>query len=180
MTWYAIRLFALLLLFTGPALAQTAAPAGPVVLDGDTIRIAGVNYRLHGIDAPEKAQVCQRDGRDWLCGQAAAAYLRGLVRGKAVTCKEKDRDRYGRVVAVCQAGGLDLNRAMVRAGLAWAYTAYSRDYEGAELEARMSRSGIWAPTASAQPAWDWRREKRRKPANDNAAGDAAGTARIRG
>jgi endonuclease YncB( thermonuclease family) len=173
MTWYAIRLLLLVLLTAGPVLAQT----GPVtVLDGDTLKIAGVNYRLHGIDAPEKAQRCQRDGVDWLCGQEAAAYLRRLIRGRPVTCTEKDRDRYGRVVAVCHAGGEDLNRAMVRAGLAWAYLAYSRDYESAEWEAQMLQAGLWAPAVEAEPAWDWRRDRRRKPANDNAANPA----RIRG
>jgi len=172
MTWYAIRL-ALILLLAGPALA-----AGPEirVLDGDTIKIGKVNYRLHGIDAPEKAQRCQRDNLDWLCGQEAAAHLRRLIGGRPVTCTEKDRDRYGRVVAVCHAGGEDLNRAMVRAGLAWAYLAYSRDYEAAEWEAQLLGNGVWAATVRAEPAWDWRRQNRQKPANDNAANPA----RIRG
>lgn len=168
MTWYAIRQGAfllLLILLAGPASAQTGAQAGAVtVLDGDTLKIAGVNYRLHGIDAPEKAQHCQRDGIEWLCGQEAAGYLRRLIRGRAVTCTEKDRDRYGRVVAVCHAGETDLNRAMVRAGLAWAYLAYSRDYEAAEWEAQILRNGVWAPSVQAEPAWDWRRERRAKPA----------------
>lgn len=176
MTWYAIRLLALLVLLAGPALAQPEVK----VLDGDTLKIAGVNYRLHGIDAPEKSQHCQRDGVDWLCGQSAAAHLRALIRGRAVTCTEKDRDRYGRVVAVCHAGGVDLNRAMVRAGLAWAYTAYSRDYADAELEAQILRTGLWDPSVRAEPAWDWRRKKRQKPANDNVRDNAPGAVRIRG
>lgn len=173
MTWYAIRLAALLLLLTGPALAGTPEVR---VLDGDTLKIGKVNYRLHGIDAPEKAQRCQRDNLDWLCGQEAAAHLRRLIGNRPVTCTEKDRDRYGRVVAVCSAGGEDLNRAMVRAGLAWAYLAYSRDYESAEWEAQLLGNGVWAPSVRAEPAWDWRRQQRSKPANDN----AAGAARIRG
>lgn len=173
MTWYAIRLAALLLLLTGPALA--GAPEVRV-LDGDTLKIGRVNYRLHGIDAPEKAQLCQRDNLDWLCGQAAAAHLRALIGDQPVSCTEKDRDRYGRVVAVCHAGGIDLNRAMVRAGLAWAYLAYSRDYESAEWEAQLLGNGVWAASVRAEPAWDWRRQKRSKPANDNAANPA----RIRG
>src|SRR6218665_4033871 len=98
MIWYAIRLVLLALLLTGPALA---ADPEVRVLDGDTIKIGQVNYRLHGIDAPEKAQRCQRDNLDWLCGQEAAAYLRGLIAGRLVSCLEKDRDRFGRVVAVC-------------------------------------------------------------------------------
>lgn len=159
MTWYAIRLVLMALLLSGPAYGQ----ASVIVLDGDTIKIAGVNYRLHGIDAPEKTQHCQKDGVDWLCGQEAAAFLRGLIRGRTVQCIEKDRDRYGRVVAVCSAGGADLNRAMVRAGLAWAYLAYSRDYEAAEWEAQILGNGVWSPAVLAEPAWDWRRARRTKP-----------------
>ncbi|MBS4045073.1 MAG: thermonuclease family protein [Alphaproteobacteria bacterium] len=173
MTWYAIRLAVLALLLTGHALAANPEAR---VLDGDTIKIGKVNYRLHGIDAPEKAQRCQRDNLDWLCGQEAAAHLRRLIGGRPVTCIEKDRDRYGRVVAVCHAGGEDLNRAMVRAGLAWAYLAYSRDYEAAEWEAQLLGNGVWAPSVQAEPAWDWRRQRRAKPANDNATNPA----RIRG
>lgn len=161
MTGYAIRLALLFICLAGPLRAQALLPA---VLDGDTLKIAGVNYRLHGIDAPEKSQICQRDGQDWLCGQEAAAHLRGLIRGRPVRCEEKDRDRYGRVVAICYAGADDLNRAMVRAGLAWAYRSYTRDYEDAELEAQIMGNGIWGPSARAQPAWDWRRERRAKPA----------------
>uniref|UniRef100_UPI002639EB91 thermonuclease family protein n=1 Tax=Ferrovibrio sp. TaxID=1917215 RepID=UPI002639EB91 len=86
-----------------------------------------------------------------------AAHLRGLVARRRVACEEKDRDRYGRVVAICRAGGIDLNRAMVRAGLAWAYSQYARDYETAELEAQIMGNGIWAANVQAQPAWDWRR-----------------------
>ncbi len=178
MTSYAIRLVAFLLLLAAPVMA-----AGPEirVLDGDTLKIGKVNVRLHGIDAPEKAQRCQRDNLDWLCGQEAAAHLRSLIAGSLVTCAEKDRDRYGRVVAVCQAGEEDLNRAMVRAGLAWAYLAYSRDYEAAEWEAQLLGNGVWAASVRAEPAWDWRRaqkeqNRRAKPANDN----AAGSGRIRG
>jgi endonuclease YncB( thermonuclease family) len=177
MTWYAIRCVALFLMLAGPAVA---ADPEVRVLDGDTIKIGKVNYRLHGIDAPEKSQHCQRDNIDWLCGQEAAAHLRTLIADRRVTCTEKakdgSRDRYGRVVAVCEAGGEDLNRAMVRAGLAWAYLAYSRDYEAAEWEAQLLGNGVWAASVRAEPAWDWRRQKRRKPANDN----AAEAARIRG
>lgn len=157
MILYAIRLIALaLILLAGPAHAEPAAS----VVDGDTIKLNGTTYRLHGIDAPEKAQVCHRDNMDWLCGQEAAAHLRGLVAGRPVACEARDRDRYGRIVAICRAGGLDLNRAMVRAGLAWAYTQYGRDYEDAELEAQIMGSGIWAANVQALPPWDWRRTRK--------------------
>lgn len=144
------------ILVTGLLLIGAPAFAGELsVLDGDTIRIGAVTYRLHGIDAPEKAQGCPREGVTWLCGAEAAKYLRTLVEGREIACEAKERDRYGRTVAVCRAGGLDLNREMVRAGLAWAYVQYSSDYADSEAEARISGRGIW--TSEAVPAWEWRK-----------------------
>lgn len=148
----------ILVLLAGPVAAQQAG-----VVDGDTVRVDGTLYRLHGVDAPEKNQVCRRKGVDWLCGQEAAAYLRKLISDRPVRCRERDRDRYGRVVAVCWAGGLELNREIVRAGLAWAYLRYGRDYEETEREARRGRRGVWA-AEEAQPAWEWRALKRRSGA----------------
>lgn len=139
-------------------LCAPAFAGEPSVLDGDTIRIGATTYRLHGIDAPEKAQTCLRDGVEWLCGQESALYLRSLVQGQQVACEQRDRDRYGRVVAVCRAGEIELNREMVRAGLAWAYRKYSLDYVAEEGGARIRAAGIWA--AESVPAWEWRRGRK--------------------
>ena len=149
----------ILLCAPGSLAAQSAK-----VVDGDTVRIGNLTYRLYGIDAPEKSQICRKNGIDWLCGQEAGAYLRRLVGQRKVECRERDSDRYGRIVAVCWAGGMDLNREIVRAGLAWAYTVYGRDYEDAELEAQIGHRGIWA--AEALPPWEWRRQRRRGTARN--------------
>ena len=45
------------------------------VIDGDTIVINKVHIRLAGIDAPELAQRCLRNGVDWDCGAAARQTL---------------------------------------------------------------------------------------------------------
>ena len=59
------------LLFAVPA--YTADLTGEsVIIDGDTIKIAGERIRLHGIDAPESKQLCKVRGKDWRCGWAAA------------------------------------------------------------------------------------------------------------
>lgn len=139
------------------------------VVDGDTLDIRDQRVRLHGIDAPESGQRCQdASGAEWRCGQRAALALADRIGRQVVSCEEKDRDRYGRIVAVCRAGSEDLNAWMARQGWALAYREYSDDYVGAEATARAARAGIWAGTFQAP--WDWRRDRRsgrQAPANLN-------------
>ncbi len=47
----------------------------------------------------------------------------------------RGRDRYDRLISVCQAGETNLNAAMVGAGMALAYRRYSRDYVPQEARA---------------------------------------------
>jgi len=124
-------------------------------VDGDTLDLSGLRIRLEGIDAPESGQTC---GRKWVgsfdCGEAATRLLLELTRDREVTCQPKGRDRYGRTLGVCFAGGLDLNAEMVRRGMAWAFLKYSRSYVEVETEARALRIGIWE--GDSEPAWSYR------------------------
>lgn len=129
------------------------------VIDGDTLEIHGSRIRLHGIDAPESRQPCQRDGTAWRCGSEAARALDAMIADRPVSCEVRDVDRYNRLVAICRQGDRDLNAAMVRAGMAMAYRRYSKDYVGDEEAARAAAEGIWAGTFT--PPWDWRRGKGR-------------------
>lgn len=126
-----------------------------VVLDGDTLRIAGAKVRLHGVDAFEAEQTCgDRSGASYGCGGRASRYLTGLVGTSLVSCTGRDVDRYGRLVAVCRVGAVDLGEALVRAGHAVAYRRYSSDYVRVEDAARGARSGAWAGTFT--PPADYR------------------------
>jgi endonuclease YncB( thermonuclease family) len=147
-------LFALL---PSVALADVTGPAR--VIDGDTIEVAGRRVRLHGIDAPERDQSCRLNEVAYLCGIAASGALQEMVEGEPVTCHERDRDRYGRVVAVCYVAGEDVGAAMVRDGWALAYRRYSTDYVDQEDEAREAGAGLWA--GDFMPPWEWRHSKRR-------------------
>src|SRR5438876_2373798 len=52
-------------------ITQRRAPdiVGPAqVIDGDSIRVAGIEIRLYGIDAPEFRQTCMRAGHPWAWG----------------------------------------------------------------------------------------------------------------
>src|SRR5512133_3029150 len=84
------------------ALSAPPAPAQTVV-DGDTIKLDGTTYRIWGIDAAETKQACA-DGL--MAGLEATAAMLELVRGRAVTCEPKAKDRYGRTVALCRADGV--------------------------------------------------------------------------
>ena len=138
--------------------AQAQLSGRASVTDGDSLRLAGREVRLHGIDAPESRQTCVAGGKRWRCGAAATRALSRRIAGRPVTCQAKDRDRYGRVVAVCRVAGADINRWMVRQGWALAYRRYSRAYVGEEEGARAARRGIWKGRFVAP--WRWRRGER--------------------
>ncbi|WP_234840425.1 thermonuclease family protein [Sinorhizobium meliloti] len=125
------------------------------VVDGDTLDIGGVRYRLHGIDAPEAGQACAAaDGGVWPCGKDAIQKIEELVEGRDVSCAPKGRDSYGRVIAICFADGTDVNSEMVSSGFAWAFRKFSEDYAGVEQTARRAHAGVWQ--AETEAPWDYR------------------------
>jgi endonuclease YncB( thermonuclease family) len=130
----------------------------PRIIDGDTIRIGDTRIRLHGIDAPELKQTCTTGGKEWPCGREATNALIRIVGEQQVSCFQRDLDRYGRIVAVCRAGSVDLNAWMVSSGWAVAYKRFSMDYVRDEDAARSARKGVWR--GRFVMPWDWRRAKR--------------------
>lgn len=133
---------------------------GPArVVDGDSLVVGGQAVRLHGIDAPELGQTCERDGAAWPCGRAAREALQGIVAAGHVQCRVNDVDRYRRAIARCTVAGRDAGALMVRRGLAVAYTRYSMDYLALENEARMAGRGIWAGRFVQPERWRRRQKK---------------------
>ena len=113
---------------TSPVLAQSLSGQADVI-DVDTIAIRGekTRLRLYGIDGPESQQTCNdASGTRYLCGSKAADALASIIgRNGRVNCKEQDRDRYGRIVATCDANGRDIGGELIRQGWAVEYTQYS-------------------------------------------------------
>lgn len=143
----------------GPAQAESSLAGRASVRDGDTLEIHGKKIRLHGIDAPEAGQTCQRaDGTAWRCGRDAAFALADHIGSRPVRCETRDMDRYGRFVARCEQNGEDIGAWMVRSGWAVAYRQYSQDYAPEEREARAARRGLWR--GHFELPWDWRQRNR--------------------
>jgi len=151
-----------LITLTSPVVAQSLSGQADVV-DVDTIAIRGekTRIRLYGVDGPESQQTCNdASGTRYLCGSKAADALASIIgRNGRVSCREQDRDRYGRIVATCEANGQDIAGELIRHGWAVEYTQYSDGrYSGEEKEAQRAKRGLWAGTF-IKP-WDWRRGER--------------------
>ena len=153
-----MRAFCLLLL---AAMTATAAGASelrsvPQIVDADTVYLAGQKIRLSGIDAPEMDQNCIDSlRRDDSCGVTAKTRLEEFSRNREWKCTISGNDAYGRNLGVCQVGGEDVNRWLVRNGWALAFTRYSQTYVEDEKHAREQKIGLWAGAFTAP--WDWRR-----------------------
>lgn len=140
----------------GPSLVGTVER----VADGDTIEIAGQRIRLPGLDAPEWNQICKKaDGSNWECGRTAASRMRELTRGRTLTCRPEGHDRYGRLLAVCSDGNIDVAEVLVREGLAVSPSRYER----AETAARRARQGVWQGRFDTPAEW-----RRREAAGETA------------
>ena len=149
---------AILIMIALSAVLASAAFAGEArIIDGDTIEIYGTTYRINGIDAPEAGQRCATSAGPWRCGDEAINKIAEIAEGKGARCEPHSEDGYGRTIATCYVGDLDIGAEMVRTGFAWAFVKYSPVYIEQEAAARAAHLGIWQ--GDAQPAWDYRAER---------------------
>lgn len=123
------------------------------IVDGDTININKVKYRLHGIDAPEMKQLCKMKEKNYKCGVKSKEFLVSLIGNQSVKCNQKDIDRYKRIVAECFVGKTNLNKELVRNGWALAYRDYSKDYVTDEEFAQENNLGMWKGTFIHPKKW---------------------------
>jgi endonuclease YncB( thermonuclease family) len=77
---------------------------------------------------------------------------------RTVRCQERDRERYGRTVAVYYVGSEDLDRWTVEQGWAVSFRKYSLDCVDAENDAREAGRGIWQ--GEFEMPWEWRAARR--------------------
>lgn len=110
----------------GPAATSDFDFSGVVtrIVDGDTFWISSqsVRIRVWGLDAPE---VKHPDG------SAAIAELKRLVAGQTLRCRQRDIDRYGRIVGQCfLSDGRDVTAEMIKSGTAREYCRFSKNHYG--------------------------------------------------
>jgi endonuclease YncB( thermonuclease family) len=113
------------------------------VVDGGTLRLGQTVVRLAGIEPPQRGRTCRTaEGGAVDCGTAAANALAGLVRKRDVDCRLRGADRLGRPLAYCEAGGIELNRALVSEG--WVRAAKDApELSEEEKLAKLQRRGLW-------------------------------------
>jgi endonuclease YncB( thermonuclease family) len=133
------------------------------VADGDTITVLDADKRQHrirflGIDAPERGQPF---------GTRAKQRLSDLVHGKSVRTRCTGQDRFDRRLCTVYVDDVDINLAMVTAGLAWHNKPYERSqpprerlaYAAAQQAAQSDKTGLWVE-ANPTPPWEFRRASR--------------------
>ena len=140
-----LKLFAETLLFISNNSETNLKLIGQVqVTDGDTIRQGKLKIRLHGIDAPEYKQKCKNSKNQlYACGVKSSAFLQSVINKNDVYCEGRNKDRYGRLIAICYVNNINLNSTMVEDGWAIAYRYYSNDYIAEEERAKQNKRGIW-------------------------------------
>jgi micrococcal nuclease len=128
--------------------------SGVRVIDGDTVHIGTVKYRLAGIDAPEKKQPY---------GPEATRYLSRLCRRGVGLIDVKCTDKYGRKVArIYDKNHNCINNKMLSAGMAWAYMGKPSDTVLME-KAKAKRLGLWSQFNPESPSDFRKRMKKPKP-----------------
>ena len=149
-----INISLIILLILSSKMLASEISGVSIITDGDTIKIFNKRIRLHGIDSPEKNQLCTKDYKQYNCGKEATASLINKISGKKIVCKVQDSlDKYKRYIGVCFVGEVNLNKWMVRNGHAVAFRRYSKNYVEDENYAKENNLGLWSGSFIHPEKW---------------------------
>jgi endonuclease YncB( thermonuclease family) len=132
------------------------------IKDGDTVVLLmdgkEQTIRLGHVDCPESKQPF---------GRRAKQFTSDMCFGEYVTLQVDEKNKYDRnkrlIAEIILANGRNVNKELVKNGLAWHFVQYSKDeeYAALEVEARKSRYGVWSQPDPIAP-WDWRKMPKKK------------------
>ena len=125
------------------------------IKDGDTFKVlynnSEITIRLNHIDCPEKNQPYGKNAK-WKASE--------LCFGKIVKIVSNGKkDRYKRLIAEVYCNKININKELVKNGLAWHFKKYSsdNDYAKLEIQARKLKVGLWQQSNPIAP-WNWRKK----------------------
>ena len=125
------------------------------IKDGDTFKVlynnSEITIRLNHIDCPEKNQPYGKNAK-WKASD--------LCFGKMVKIVSNGKkDRYKRLIAEVYCNNININKELVKNGLAWHFKKYSsdNDYAKLEIQARKLKVGLWQQSNPIAP-WNWRKK----------------------
>lgn len=125
------------------------------IKDGDTFKVlyknSEITIRLNHIDCPEKNQPYGKNAK-WKASD--------LCFGKMVKIVSNGKkDRYKRLIAEVYCNNININKELVKNGLAWHFKKYSSDnnYAKLEIQARKLKVGLWQQSNPIAP-WNWRKK----------------------
>lgn len=121
------------------------------VVDGDVVSLNGRGLRLWGIDAPDIQKICNRYGRAWRCGEAAAHALREFVQNTRIACYDRGVDRFKRPLAECYTDDVNLSEWMAGEGWAFGKTPYTSNFAMTMGIAQARQKGIWIDPEMRDP-----------------------------
>jgi len=131
------------------------------IIDGDSVVVndgsKNIEVRLWGIDTPEYRQPYSK---------SAKKFTKKLLENRIVDMEVKDRDKYGRIVALLTPqNGVSANELIVKKGFAWVHIYYCKEaiceeWKGYQKEARNRKLGLWREAEPIAP-WVWKRNHKR-------------------
>ncbi len=128
------------------------------IADGDSFVVNNngvqISIRLWGVDAPEFDQPHSK---------ASKKGLEQLLSGNDIEIVPKYVDRFGRLVAIVEAGDIVVNSALIGRGNAWVHPYYCTEaacdqWYQLQEETRRLKRGLWADVDPIEP-WVWKMKK---------------------
>ena len=124
------------------------------VVNSDYIKIDKQTIILFGVEAMERPQKCYINNELWPCWESGVRKLEEIVDLGETVCFVKGKAKMNRVFAICETQNIELNRELIRSGLALARIKQSDLYIDDQRYAKENKLGIWR--GKFIEPWKWR------------------------